>query len=282
MNHQLFRGQIWNIDKGYEIPLLMKLNSRAPATVLEKLPAELQSKVNNRSLEYGQAYARYFTDYFSPQKNVLVLPLVGEMSRESYWSYGTELLAACLDAASKDDSYVGAVLKVNTPGGTADSCPVLADAVASFGKPIIASANYCASGGVFVSSQADEVWMENTSSSRLGSIGSLAIYENYQKALEQAGIDLTIFRSSSSPDKGLVNAYEPLTEEGKAEIMAAVNAAQKEFAGYVKRGRAGKITSDEVFTGKMYTAKEAISLGLADRTGSLNEAVKAVQKMAKK
>ena len=92
-------------------------------------------------------------------------------------------------------------------------------------------------------------------------------------------MDVTIFRATGSEDKALINGIEPLTDELKAEIQTDLNACRKVFLGYVKRGRAGKLKSDEVFTGKMYKKNDAIKLGLVDKVGTLSDALKRARKL---
>lgn len=268
---------VWNLDEAHLPVLMRKLRNPAPAQL--DLPKPLPQQAANASFDYARYYNEYFTSQYSTDPKVLVLPIQGELTRNSYWTFGYEFLAKQLRSAATDDQYMGAVLKLNTPGGSADGCPVLAEAVAQFPKPILSWTNYCASAGVFAASGSDEIWMEDSATARFGSIGTLLIYENWVKYLEKEGIAMTIFRADGSPDKALVNAYEELPEQGKQEIMAMVNAARKEFVGYVKRGRSS--VSSEALTGKMYGPRDAIRLGLVDKTGTLDGAVKRVLQLAK-
>jgi ClpP class serine protease len=233
---------------------------------------------------FTKAYNNYFTELYSTDKRVLVLPIEGDMSRNGSWSnYGNSFLINQLNAAAQDSDYVGAVLKANSGGGTADSTPEFAEAVANFrkSKTIVTHAAYCGSACYYVGSQADEVWIDDQAASSMGSIGTLLIYENYKKYLQNEGIDMEIMRAKGSEDKARVNWIEELTPEARAGLQAMLDACQREFAGAVKRGRAGKIKSNEVFTGKMYNASDAVKLGLADRKGTLNGAVKRVLELVK-
>jgi ClpP class serine protease len=139
---------------------------------------------------------------------------------------------------------------------------------------------YCASAGYYVASQSDEIHMEDQAASSIGSIGTLLIYENWTKHLEQQGIAMEIMRASKSQDKGLVNWIEELPDAARAELQALLDACQAEFEGAVKRGRSGKINSEDVFTGKMYSTSQAIKLGLADRKGNLQTAIQRVLQLS--
>lgn len=271
---------IWQIADEHLAGLQMKLKTnRAPYSHV--LPASFQKRVMSSGL--AKAWNDYLTSQYSVDKSVLVIPVHGEMSRSGYWGFGNDFYMRQLYAAAKDPDYKGAVLNFDTPGGTADSAGAFAQAVADFkkSKPILAQTAYCASAGVLVASQTNEIMIEDQAASSMGSIGTLLIYENYTEYLKQQGISMEIMRAKGSEDKARVNWIEELTPEARAGLQALLDACQKEFVGFVKRGRAGKITSDEVYTGKMYNAADAIKLGLADSKGSLSDAVGRVLELAK-
>lgn len=211
--------------------------------------------------------------------DVAVIPISGTMSREGMCGMGNEYVARILGKADAMKQVKAVVLKINTPGGTVDSTEMLADAIKNFSKPIVAWTPFCGSAGYFVASQCDAIVMENSVTSEVGSIGVLMVYTDISERLKKEGMAVTIFRATGSEDKTLVNGIEPLTDELKAEIQGKLNECRKVFLGYVRRGRVGKLQSDEVFSGKMYGKKEAVRLGLADGVGSLSEAVKRARKM---
>lgn len=279
--HPLLTQYIWQIAESHLPELTFHLRQGAGQPYSAVLPKSYEPLIQASGL--AKAWNDYLTSVHSPDKSVLVLPVNGAMSREGYWNFGNTFFVRQLNAALKDEQYRGAVLSMHTPGGTVDSTPEFAQAVATFraSKPITVSTAYCASAGYYVASQADEIHMEDQAVSSVGSIGVLLIYENWKKHLQQQGIDMEIMRATKSADKGRVNWIEELSEEARAELQTLLDACQAEFEGAVKRGRGGKITSGEVFTGKMYGTAEAIKLGLADRKGNLQTAVKRVLELSK-
>lgn len=284
MTDRLFSENIFHCAKEHSSLFAAKIRQRLAPTVDEMslYAAALTAKARNAEMTIHDYYVSYFTERYGIRKDVAVIPVIGEMSRYSYWSYGNEFLIKCLESIDANEQYRGVVLRFDTPGGTADSCSAFADAVSNFSKPKIAQTNYCASAGVFVSSQCDEVHLEPQSCTQYGSIGTLIMYENWQGYLEKQGVIVEIIRAEGSEDKAVINPYEELTAEKRAELVARATNARKEFLGYVKRGRAGKIASEEVFTGKMYGTNDAIKLGLADRTGTMKDAVNRVISLSKK
>ena len=230
--------------------------------------------------EYSRARS-YLRDYLKTGGgDVAVIPVSGTMSREGYCGMGNEFIIDLLAEAAQEKEAKAVVLKGNTPGGTVDSIEIFADAIKKFPKPIVGYVNgSVASAGVFAFSQTDHIIIENSMSAAYGSIGVLMVHIDQSQALEKAGLNVRIFRADESVDKAAINGIEPLTPELMAEIKADLNDAMTLFKGYVKRGRAGKLNTEEVFSAKMYNKTDAIKYGLVDRAGSLADAIKEARKM---
>lgn len=284
MLEQTFSG-LWYINEAFAmrmhdmiLPRLRAGKDPLPASYLrQQRPQSADSEPLGLEIDWDLKDLKDFLK--AGGGDVAVIPISGAMSRNGLCGDGNEYTARILEKADSYAKVKAVVLKINTPGGTVDSTEMLADVVKNFSKPIVAWTPYCASAGYFVASQADAIVMENAVTSEVGSIGVLMVYTDYSKYLEKEGMDVTIFRATGSEDKALINGIEPLTDELKAEIQGDLNECRKVFLGYVKRGRVGKLQSDEVFSGKMYGKKEAVRLGLADGVGSLSDAVKRARKM---
>lgn len=241
-----------------------------------------QSPISVRDENGEFSEARYYLrEYLRKGGNdIAVIPLKGTMSRNGFCGFGNQMLTDIINEAANEPAVKGIVIDGNTPGGTLDSTEMLADAIRKFPKKKVGYVNgQVASAGVFAMSQCDEIVIENSISAEIGSIGVLMVHVDQTAALEKAGMKVTIFRASDSVDKLRINTVEPLTEELIAEIQTSLDEAMTTFKGYVRRGRAGRLTSDEVFTGKMYNKTKALSLGLVDRTGTLADAIKSARKL---
>lgn len=241
-------------------------------------PAPISVRDENGEFSNARFYLREYLR--AGGGDVAVVPIEGTMSRFGFCGMGNELTIDVLAAAAAEPVVKAVVLKGHTPGGTLDSTEILANAIRNFPKPIVGYVNgMVASAGVFALSQCDEIVMENSISASFGSIGVLMVYIDQAGALEKAGMKVTIFRASDSVDKARVNGVEPLSEELLTEIQTDLDEAMATFKGYVRRGRAGKLQSDEVFSGKMYNKTKALALGLVDRAGALADAIKLARKM---
>ncbi len=211
---------------------------------------------------------------------VAVIPIEGAMSRFGICGMGNEFTARMLAIAAIEPTIKAVVLKGHTPGGSVDSIEMLADTIRGFPKAIVGYVNgMVASAGVFAFSQTDATVMENSAMAEYGSIGVLNVHVDQSGALEKAGIKVRIYRASESVDKARFNAVEPLTAELAQKMQDELDMAMTLFKGYVRRGRAGKLTSEEVFTGKMYKGKDAQRLGLVDKLGGLGDAIQLARKL---
>jgi len=273
-----FAGQ-WYIEPGYAERMEQIIRPRLEAGK-DAFPATLRD-ANQIDAKLSRS-EQYVADYFRTESGVGVLPINGAMSRDGgMCSYGNEQLARWSNILDRDEHTRAVAYKINSPGGTVDSTRMLADIVRSMSKPTVAWTPFAASAAYFVASQCTEIVVEDQLVGGVGSIGVLMILVNQAKALEKQGFDVQILRADGSQDKALVNGIEPITEQTRAEIQTMLNACRQEFVGYVRRGRAGKLTSNEVFSGKMYSAKEAIRLGLADRTGTFQQAIQRAVQLSK-
>lgn len=214
------------------------------------------------------------------QGNVAVLPLVGAIThRDSMLArlFGMGTVQGFLRqfrAAVSDPTVKAVVLDIDSPGGTVDGVPELADAVyqARGSKHIVAVANtLAASAAYWIASAADEVVV--TPSGEVGSIGVYAVHEDYSGALEQAGIKATIIKAGKHKAEG--SPYEPLSDEAKDYMQARIDAVYQQFVAGVARGRGASVRDvrEGYGQGRTMGAKEAVAAGLADRVATLEEVI---------
>lgn len=210
------------------------------------------------------------------QGRVAVLPIRGtilhRMSGMQAMSGGTGLESlAKTFTALRDDSQVKAIiLDVDSPGGSVDGLPEMADLIRSSrgAKPIVSQVNVrAASAAYWLAVQADEVAV--TPSGDVGSIGIITVHEDISAALEKAGIKETVI--ASSPYKGEGNPFGPLSEEALAAITSDVHAFDAMFHDAVAEGRGVKASAvrADFGQGRMVLAKEAVSRGMADRVATM-------------
>jgi signal peptide peptidase SppA len=206
---------------------------------------------------------------------VAVISISGPMMKNDQMCgpKGTASIGEMIKAADADVNISGIVLSIDSPGGTVDGTETLGNIIKGTKKPIVGFVdNMAASAGYWAISQCDEIILGGKVSG-VGSIGVCANFLSIKDALAKAGIVEHNVYASASTDKN--KSYHDLINNGDAtEIVAQLDKYNAVFHDTVKAGRGDKINSKEnVFTGKMYTGKEAVKAGLVDSIGTLQDAV---------
>lgn len=201
-----------------------------------------------------------------------IVSILGALYRDGYYdSYSR--IASHIRELDADPAIRSIVLKVHSPGGTADGCSYLADVIANCSKPVIVHGSKILSAAYFIAAPADLIVIDTSAAAQIGSIGCLLIHQDYSESLKNQGVAVRIFRANGSEQKAQGNSYEPLSEAAAAQLQKVVDDCRSEFVGYVNRFRSGKIKS-AALSGLEFSQKEAIVYGLADHIGTFEWTLK--------
>lgn len=181
-----------------------------------------------------------------------------------------------LEKASRDPKVKAVVLRINSPGGTVTASDLLYHEIENFkketGKKVIASIiDLGASGGYYVAAAADKIIAHPTTVT--GSIGVIMLNVNVQGLLEKIGVAGTAIKSGDKKDMG--SPIRPMTEEERAIFQGVINQMYDRFLSVVVAGRKN-LTTDKIRAaadGRIYTAQQALELGLVDKIGYLDDAI---------
>jgi capsid assembly protease len=209
---------------------------------------------------------------------VAVIPIRGMISNRanlmSQYSGGTSLekLTSQFRAALADSGVKAIVFDVDSPGGTVEGVPELAEEIyKSRGqKKSIAVANVmAASAAYWLASAAGELVV--APSGAVGSIGVFSAHEDMSKALEQEGVKVTLVSAGKYKTDG--SDIEPLSDTARADMQAKVDAFYGMFVKSVARGR--RASQDDVRggfgQGRMVLAAAAVKEGMADRVATMDD-----------
>ncbi|QEK50659.1 signal peptide peptidase SppA [Pedobacter aquae] len=195
---------------------------------------------------------------------------------------GSETVSRALRKAREDDKIKAVVLRVNSPGGSALASDVIWREVVLTKKvkPIMVTmGDYAASGGYYIACAADSIFAEPNTIT--GSIGVFAILPNMKGFFnEKLGVTFDGVKTSEYADLG--NISRPLTGAEKMLLQKEVNRTYNDFTKRVADGR--KISQqyvDSIGQGRVWTGEQAVKLGLVDRIGHIEDAIKAAAKKAK-
>ncbi|MGH7321271.1 MAG: signal peptide peptidase SppA [Candidatus Rokuibacteriota bacterium] len=213
---------------------------------------------------------------------VLLVDLAGVLAEEPIFTLESRpqvpLLARVreeLDKAADDERVRALVLRINSPGGTVTASDILYHEVARFKArrkvPVIASIlDVGASGGYYVALAADRIIAHPTTVT--GSIGVLMLTVNSGGLLEKLGVSANYIKSGQLKDMG--SPFRELTPEERAIFQDVIDRLYGRFVSLVARERRLDETRVRAFAdGRVHTAAEALSLGLVDRVGYLEDAI---------
>jgi len=194
---------------------------------------------------------------------------------------GSETISKALRKVRMDDKVKAVVLRVNSPGGSSLASDVIWREVMLTHKvkPIIVSmGDYAASGGYYISCAADSIFAEPNTIT--GSIGIFAILPNMQKLFnDKLGITFDGVTTGKYADLGDIS--KPLTPDEKAILQNEVNRGYDEFTKAVADGRhKTQAYINSIGQGRVWTGEQAIKIGLVDRLGNINDAIKCAAKKA--
>ena len=181
----------------------------------------------------------------------------------------------------EDDDVKAVVFRVNSPGGSADASEQIWHAMKMLqdkGLPVVVSmGDYAASGGYYISCNADYIYAEPTTLT--GSIGIFGTVPNLSKIREKIGLDVDAV--STNKHSGLnVNAiYKGMNPQ---EMALMQNMVERGYDLFTRRCAAGRdMTQDEIKKigeGRVWLGKDALEIGLVDSLGNINDAIdKAVE-----
>ena len=181
----------------------------------------------------------------------------------------------------KDDAVKALVLRVNSPGGSADASEQIWHAIKTVqakGLPVVVSmGDYAASGGYYISCCADYIYAEPTTLT--GSIGIFGTVPNISKLRENIGLDVdgvTTNKHSALTSNILQKGMNP---EERVLMQAMVERGYDLFTQRCADGRG--VSQDSIKAigeGRVWLGKDAVKIGLVDELGNINSAInKAVE-----
>lgn len=183
----------------------------------------------------------------------------------------------------KDEDVKAVVLRVNSPGGSADASEQIWHAVTTLqakGMPVVVSmGDYAASGGYYISCAADYIYAEPTTLT--GSIGIFGTVPNFKKIREKVGIDMDAVSTHkySTMTTGMV--YRGMSKDEHAIMQSMVERGYDLFTSRCADGRG--MTQDAIKAvgeGRVWLGKDAVKLGLVDELGNINSAIQKAAELA--
>ncbi|MEM4453777.1 MAG: signal peptide peptidase SppA [Thermofilaceae archaeon] len=189
-----------------------------------------------------------------------------------------ESIARLIEQAAGDAAARAVVLLIDSPGGSAAASEHLYLKVRELAskKPVVAYIRGYGTSGAYMAALPARLIVASNSSI-VGSVGVYLSVLTYSELLEKLGVRVYVFKSGELKDVG--SPYRQLTPQD-AEVLEGI--VQEVFDLFKQRVLAHRKLKDpsDVFTGKPYTAKRALEIGLIDRIGTLDDAARIARELA--
>src|SRR5438270_11756819 len=218
-------------------------------------------------------------DFTSSKKHTAMVELNGIIAPGSDAS--AEKVNASLQAAFKDKNTQGVIMRINSPGGSPVQSQTIYDEMRRLRKkypdiPLyVVVEDICASGGYFVASAADRIYVGKASI--VGSIGVLMNGFGFTGLMDKLGVERRLI--TAGENKGMLDPFSPLREKDKQYVDTLMKDIHEQFIGAVREGRGKRLKeTPDMFSGLIWTGEKSVDLGLADGYGSLDSVARDVVK----
>ncbi|MEH6472697.1 MAG: signal peptide peptidase SppA [Halopseudomonas sp.] len=176
-----------------------------------------------------------------------------------------------LREAFEDDNTRGVILRINSPGGSPVQSGYVYDEIKRLQQLYPDTKVYSvigdigASGGYYIAAAADEIYADKAS--LVGSIGVISSSFGFVGVLEKLGVERRLM--TAGEHKAFLDPFTPLKQSEEEFWKGVLNTTHQQFIDQVKKGRGDRLkTSDELFSGLIWSGEQALELGLIDGLGS--------------
>ena len=194
---------------------------------------------------------------------------------------GADSVIELINEAMRDDSIRSVVLRIDSPGGSALASEEIRAALEQLqqaGKPVVVSmGGTAASGGYWIATTADEIWASPATVT--GSIGVIGVIPTFENALDYLGVGVDGVGTTALSRAG--DPLSGLNETMQLIFQSNVEDAYRRFLQLVADGRNMSVPDvDSIAQGRVWTGEQALSLGLVDSLGDLDQAINAAAQLA--
>ncbi len=220
-----------------------------------------------------------FEKFRNPPPIVPVVRLSGIIGQMGPLRRGLSLatVAGALERAFSMPDAKAVALAVNSPGGSPVQSALITRRIRALAAekelPVFAFAeDVAASGGYWLLSAGDEIFADE--SSIVGSIGVISQSFGFPKVLERLGIERRVY--TAGEHKGALDPFQPENADDVKHLRDLQEDIHDAFCQQVRdrRGDKLKAENEELFSGRFWTGRRAVELGLVDGLGDLRSVMR--------
>ncbi len=175
---------------------------------------------------------------------------------------------------SKNKNVKAVIVSVDSPGGTTAGGEALYEDLRALAKekPVAAVFRTAATSAAYLGGIATD-YIVARGNTITGSVGVIFQWAEVSDLLSKLGVKVDEVRSG--PLKAQPSPFTPTDEQAKQLTQELVKESQIWFVGLVAERRKGAVPSlEEIKTGRIYTGREALKIGLIDAIGDEQTAIK--------
>lgn len=209
----------------------------------------------------------------SSNAHLAVIDIIGTIDSSDH-SVNSEDTNKALKRAFEAKNSQAIVLNINSPGGSPVQSDEIWQEIRYYKQQYPEKKVYAligdmgASGAYYIASAADEIWVNP--SSLVGSIGVIMPNYGVMGLAQKLGVeDRTL---TSGDNKDILSMTKPVNPAQREHVQAVLDNVHSHFIAAVKEGRGKRLKSNDpaIFSGLFWSGEQAVKLGVADRTGSMN------------
>lgn len=192
---------------------------------------------------------------------------------ESGTSGSADAVIQALNRAYSDDSSVGVIVRINSPGGSPVQAGMINDEIVRLRqefpkKPLyVVVDEICASGGYYIAAAADKIFVNKASI--VGSIGVLMDGFGFTGLMDKAGIERRLM--TAGENKGFLDPFSPQSAKHRNYAQDMLDEVHQQFIDVVRQGRGSRLKeTPETFSGLFWSGSKAVEIGLADGFGTVD------------
>ncbi len=195
---------------------------------------------------------------------------------------GSQNVVEDIEKIKKLDDLKAVVVNINSPGGSYNASDEIYFALQQLKKeskvPLIVSQSaYAASGGYFISLAGDYILAEPMTIT--GSIGVLGGKMVLEKLWQKLGVNWEYI--AFGKNAGILSANKPFSQAEKKIFNNSLDEVYRDFTSKVVENRKLTKPIDKVARGRVWTGRQALSLGLIDELGGYSNALNKAIEMGK-
>lgn len=211
-------------------------------------------------------------DYLSRDTDIATVHINGLIKRDpgAVESNAVDADEVCDLIREADDGEADSLLvEVNSQGGEPVPSEDIRRAIKDFDGPVVASAgDVCASGGYLIASGADAIVARE--GGLIGSIGVRAAHVGVASLVDRLGIEHESLAAGEMKDAG--DPMQELDAEERDYLQGLIDEHYDLFVERVADERDLDETSIRDTEARVFSGRQAVEMGLADRVGDLEDA----------